>query len=174
MDRERQSTSRIFTADVKLMRFTEVGKLHPSMWRLMLFFKPSLVSRSYFFSSVRVSFEPAAQPEELLKVLFEPYTPVVMSLTDYYGLAGIHRWMEIYGSAHEKGFSAEMKDLALLGGCPQGVMACSVRFDSFTDASFDILKWIDVLYRQRRGELVERERSFLIEVDRPQASFLLL
>jgi hypothetical protein len=109
----------------------------------------------------------------MLKVLFEPYTPVVMSLTDYYGLAGIHRWMEIYGFAHDKGFSAEMKDLALLGGCPQGVMACSVRFDSFTDASFDILKWIDVLYRQRE-ELVEKERSFLIEVDRPQASFLLL
>jgi hypothetical protein len=174
MDHDRQSASRIFTADVKLMRSTEVGKLHPSMWRLMVFFKPSLVSRSYFFSSVKASFEPPAQPEELLKVLFEPYTTAVMSLTDYYGLAGIHRWMEIYGAAPDKGFSAEMKDLALLGGCPQGVMACSVRFDSFTNASLDILKWIDVLYRQRREELVERERSFLIEVDRPQASFLLL
>jgi len=139
-----------------------------------VFFKPSLVSRSYFFSSVRASFEPAAQPEEMLKVLFEPYTHVVMYLTDYYGLAGIQRRMEIYGSAPDKGFSAEMKDLALLGGCPQGVRTCSVRFDSFTDVFLDILKWIDVLYRQRREELVEKERSFSIEVDRPQASFLLL
>jgi hypothetical protein len=174
MDRGRQSTGRIFTADVKLMRSTEGGKLHPSMWRLMVFSNPSLLPRSYFFSSVRASIEPAAQPEELLKVLFEPYTPVVMYLSDYYGLAGIQRRMEIYGSAPDKGFSAEMKDLALFGGCPQGVRTCSVRFDSFTDVFLDILKWIDVLYRQRREELVEKERSFSIEVDRPQASFLLL
>jgi hypothetical protein len=173
MDRGRQSTSRIFTADVKLMRIIEGEKPHSSMWRLMVLLKPSLSPRSYFFSSVRASFEPAAQPEELLKAVFEPYTPVVMYLTDYYGLAGIQRGMEIYGSAPDKGFSAEMKDLALLGGCPQGVRICSVRFNSFTDVFLDILKWIDV-HRQRREELIEKERSFSIEVDRPQASFLLL
>jgi hypothetical protein len=116
----RQSPGRIFTADVKLMRINEGERFHSSMWRLMVFLKPSLSPRSYFFSSVRASFEPAAQPEESLKAVFEPYTPVVMYLTDYYGLAGIQRRMEIYGSAPDKGFSAEMKDLALFGGCPQG------------------------------------------------------
>jgi len=173
-DPDRQSTTRIFTADVKLMKIVESGKPHPSIWRLMVTFKPSLFPRSYFFSSVRAFLEQATHPEELLKVVFEPYLSMLMYMSDYYRQAGIQRRMEIYGYMPDKGFSVEMKDLSLLGGCPQEVKSCSVRFEPFVDTFLDILKRIDVLYRQRRGEVVEAERSFSIEADRPQASFLLL